>query len=144
MLAIAAYDQRVKDTMENAKKTLAGLFKDKSETPLGVFNKPLKIVDEPPYDDGSINFLEAEIRTTDDGKNINIRYHRKNEDALRGKPNSKRLKLIVPYTSFGPKDQHIAKIYGMFKRIQHISPRRGAVNEKELGKSVRTFITECI
>ena len=50
----------------------------------------------------------------------------------------------MPYTSFGPKDRHIAKIYGMFKRIQHISPRRGAINERELGKSVRTFITECI
>ena len=61
MLAIAAYDQRVNETMENAKKTLAGLFKDKSETPLGVFNKPLKIVDEPLNDDGSTNFLEAEI-----------------------------------------------------------------------------------
>ncbi len=144
MLAIAAYDQRVKETKENARRTLAALFKDKSETPLGVFNRPLKIVDEPLNDDGSTNFLEAEIRTTDDGKNINIRYRRKNEDILRGKPNSKRLKLIVPYTSFGPKDRHIAKIYGMFKRIQHISPRRGAINERELGKSVRTFITECI
>ena len=101
-------------------------------------------MDEPLNDDGSTNFLEAEIRTTDDGKNINIRYRRKNEDALRGKPNSKRLKLIVPYTSFGPKDRHTAKIYGMFKRIQHISPQRGAINEKELSKLVRTFITECM
>jgi hypothetical protein len=117
MLAIATYDARDNNTLTQAKKTLAGLLQDKKDTPLGVFNNPLKIVDEPLNDDGSTHFLEAEINTTTDNKNIVIRYRRKNEDSINKKPASKRLKIIVPYTSFGLKNRHTAKLYGMFKRI---------------------------
>ena len=144
MFAIATYDARDNNTLIQAKKTLAGLFQDKKDTPLGVFESPLKIVDEPLNDDGSTNFLEAEMSTTADNKNIKMRYRRKNEDSINKKPASKRLKIIVPYTSFGPKNRHSAKLYGMFKRIQQLSPRNGEEHEYELRRSANTFITECL
>ena len=100
MIAIATYDNWDKTTRKQAEKTLDGLFKDATQTRLGVLKNPPKIVEEPYNSDGSTNFLEVQIGTTKEKKRIIVRYRRKNETTINSKGTDK-LKLIVSYKSFG-------------------------------------------
>eukprot|EP00944_MAST-04C_sp_MAST-4C-sp1_P015039 g15039.t1 len=143
MIAIATYDHNNVTTKEQAQQTLDGLFNDVTQTKLGVFKQPLKIVEEPYNDDGSTNFLEVQIGLTKGNKSITTRYRRKNETTINSTDTDK-LKLIVPYESFGPKDRHAAKINGMFKRIQRLSPTETKDKKNTLYNAASTYIQELL
>ena len=55
-----------------------------------------------------------------------------------------KLKIIIPYESFGPSERHAAKINGAFKRIQKLSPTPSKDKNNALAKAARIYIHEIL
>jgi hypothetical protein len=144
MISVVAYNAKDDTTKIIAKQILDQLYTDKKENENGIFKTPIRIVDEPLNKNGSTNFLEVEINTTKNCDDLTIRYKHKNEEHFKhGK--KRKLKLIVPYNSWGPKDRQKAKLIGKFLRIDILTGEsKTESKDRRLTRGVLPHIEECI
>ncbi|MBT4941639.1 MAG: hypothetical protein HON29_01230, partial [Candidatus Magasanikbacteria bacterium] len=143
MISVVAYDKTNKETLETGKKILDELYTNKRNNKKGVFKTPIRIIDEPVNKDGSSNFLEVEINTTKKCDDLTIRYKYKNEEHFKH-GEKRKLKLIVPYESWGPTERHQAKIVGKFLRMEILTGQRQHKKDKRLTHAVIPYIEECL
>ena len=143
MISIIAYDANDPETLKTGQKILNNLYKDKKTNDKGIFKTPIRIIDEPLNKDGSSNFLEVELNTTKDKRDLTMRYKYKNEEHFKH-GTKRKLKIIVPYDSWGPKERHHAKLIGKFLRMETLTGNRTNKKDKRLKKAATPFIEECI